>query len=53
MRIPNWYFGEILKELEWRCSKREKSTIPGHFLEILENFRGGKGTPDIQSIKKY
>jgi hypothetical protein len=32
---------------------REKSTIPRHFLGIFEIFRGGKGTPDHQSRKKF
>jgi hypothetical protein len=30
-----------------------KSTIPGHFLEIFEIFRGGKGSLDEKNRKIY
>jgi hypothetical protein len=50
MKIPIWDLRQIPKELEWRCSNREKSIIFGCFSRIFENFKGEKGIPDHQSI---
>jgi hypothetical protein len=40
MKIPSGTFGQIPRRLEWRCLNSLKSTIPNHFLEIFEIFRG-------------
>jgi len=52
IKIPNWDFGQILKDLEWRCPYRVKTTILCDFLGIFEIFRG-KGTLDHESRKFY
>jgi hypothetical protein len=53
MKIPIWDPSKIQNGLVWVYSNREKYDILGFISRNFENFKGGKWTLDLQSIKLY